>query len=234
MPTIEMIELYPSPYSERLRWTLDVKGLPYTRRPYEVMVGEEELRSSTGLSTVPVLRVDGRIVGDSNAAVDWIEGKHPAPALLPADPRARAQVRAYELAVTEALGPFARLLMIGTWKRAAGLGPLAGHFAAKYHWSEQAELQARQVVDAFARDLARAVAAAPYLVGDGFTRADLTVASLASTVLGHPDDDLFELDPGLRGMLGTEIATDPEIAPLRSWRDAIYRKHRGRRVQPAR
>ena len=34
MPTLELIELYPSPYSERLRWVLDLKGLDYRRTPY--------------------------------------------------------------------------------------------------------------------------------------------------------------------------------------------------------
>jgi glutathione S-transferase len=232
MAVLEMLELYPSPYSERLRWVLDAKGVPYTRRAYQIIAGEEQLRGTTGFSTVPVLFADGRVIGDSNAAADWIEAAHPTPPLLPTEPRARAQVRGLELAVTEAMGPFARLMMIGRWQQ-LGLAPLAEHFAAKYGWSEHTERQAKAVVEAFVPDLARAVTAAPYLVGDRFTRADLTVAALLATVMGHPADDLFELDAGTRPMFSPVIDDEHTLATLRTWRDGIYRQHRGRRVTPA-
>ena len=39
-------------------------------------------------------------------------------------------------------------------------------------------------------DLARAVTSSPYLVGDGFTRADLTVASMLAGLVGIPGDEL--------------------------------------------
>jgi hypothetical protein len=35
-----------------------------------------------------------------------------------------------------------------------------------------------------------------YLVGERFTRADLTLARMLTTVIGLPDDDLFAIDPG--------------------------------------
>jgi glutathione S-transferase len=232
MPSLEMLELYPSPWSERLRWVLDVKGLSYARKPYQIIAGEEQLRGATGFSTVPVLYADGQIVGDSNAAVDWVEEHHPEPALLPADPRARAQVRGLELAVTEAMGPFARLMMIGRLQQ-LGIAPLADHFATKYGWSEHTERQAKAVVERFVPDLARAVASAPYLVGDAFTRADLTVACLLATVMGHPGDDLFELDAATRPMFSPVLDDEATLRPLRAWRDDIYRTHRGRRVTPA-
>jgi glutathione S-transferase len=75
------------------------------------------------------LFADGTMIGDSNAAVDWVEAHHPAPALLPADPVLRAQVRAFEVAATETLAPCARLAWIGRVK-AMQLQPIADHFAA--------------------------------------------------------------------------------------------------------
>jgi glutathione S-transferase len=87
---LELIELYPSPFSERVRWVLETKRLPYRRRSYQPLVGEAELRETTGLSTVPVLLAGGEVIGDSNTAVDWIEVHHSSPELLPTDAAQRA------------------------------------------------------------------------------------------------------------------------------------------------
>jgi glutathione S-transferase len=229
---LELIELYPSPWSERLRWVLDAKGVPYTRRTYQPIADEAELRHRTGIATAPVLLADGNVIGDSDAAVDWLEVHHPLPALLPADPALRARARAFELAATEALGPFARLVWIGRAK-AMDLQPLADHFAAKYGWSPDTEARGERLLRVLLADLAHAVAVRPHLVGDTLTRADMTVAAMLAAPLGHPPDDLFTLDAAMRPMFGLPLADEPALAPLRRWRDDLYRRHRGRRVVPA-
>lgn len=230
--SLELIELYPSPWSERVRWVLDLKGVPHSRRPYQPIADEPELRRTTGIATAPVLLADGDVVGDSDAAVEWLEARHPSPALLPSDASARAQVRAFELTATEVLGPFARNVFIGRMQ-AMGLQPLADHFATKFGWSPEVEARGARLLATLLVDLARAVASRPYLVGDGLTRADVTVASLLAAPLGHPPDELYTLDAAMRAMFGIPLADDPAIAPLRRWRDDLYRRHRGRRVLPA-
>jgi glutathione S-transferase len=229
--TLELIELYASPWSERLRWVLDAKGLPYARRTYQPLADEEDLRRTTGSATVPVLLSDGEAVGDSDAAVDWLEARHPEPALVPADSALRAQVRAFEVAATEALAPFARLAWIGRVK-AMDLQPLADHFAAKYGWSPDAEARGGRVLRSLLLDLARMVSTRRHLVGDGLTRADITVAAMLAAPLGHPPEELFALEEGFRSMFGLPVGDEPAIAPLRAWRDETYRRHRGRRVTP--
>lgn len=229
---LELIELYPSPYSERVRWVLQLKGLPYSRRAYQPLAGEAELREQTGQNTVPVFYADGELIGDSNAAVDWIEAQRPTPALLPNDPTQRLQVRAMELAATEGLTPWARLGFIGRAK-AMGLQPLADHFAAKYGWTAEREARSTTVLRALLDDLTHTVAKRPYLVGDGLSRADVTVACMLATVFGHPSDDLFVLDAGMRPMFGLPWGDDAALAPLRQWRDDLYRRHRGGTVTPA-
>jgi glutathione S-transferase len=229
---VELLELYPSPFSERLRWALETKNVPYRRRNYRPIVDEAELRQKTGLATVPVLFADGDVIGDSNAGVDWLEARHPTPALLPADPTERAQVRAFELMATETLTPAARLLFIGPC-REMNIQPLADHFTAKYGWSPETEARGERLLRVALPELARAVAARPYLVGGTFTRADLTVAAMLVVVLGHPPEDLFSLDPSMRSMFGLPSGGDPALEPLRRWRDDIYRRHRGGQVLPA-
>ena len=231
MHTLEMIELYGSPYSERLRWALAQKGVAYARKPFVPVVGEAEHREATGISTAPVLLRNGAVVGDSNRAVEWLEREHPTPALLPADPSLRAQVRAWETFATEVLAPYARLGFIGR-AVAKGLQPLADHFSAKYHWSQDEEERALDLLSTVLPDVARATAGGGYLVGERFTRADLTLACMLTTVIGLPDDDLFAIDPGMRAMFGLPFGADPALAPLRRWRDDMYRRHRGERVTP--
>jgi glutathione S-transferase len=232
MPTLELIELYPSPYSERLRWVLDLKGLSYQRTPYVPVASEDSHRERTGIGTAPVLLADEKVIGDSDHAVDWLEATHPSPRLVPADPRRRAQVRTWELYATELLAPAARLVMIGRLK-AMNVQPLADHFAAKYHWNAAEEARVDRVLRTALPELAAAVAGAAHLVGDEFTRADLTVATMLTPVLGLPPDDVFAMDAGTRAMFGTPFGADPSIAPLREWRDRTYRAHRGQRVEPA-
>jgi glutathione S-transferase len=232
MASLELLELYPSPYSERVRWALELKGLRYARRTYQPIAGEPELVRTTGQRTVPVLFVDGRPIGDSNATLEWLEETHPAPPLLPTAPLARAQVRAVELMATETLAPAARLVMIGHFKQLE-LQPLADHFAAKYGWDERAQAEADRLLRSVLTDLASAVGESPYLVGPSFTRADLTLACMLSTVFGVPPDPFFELDAGMRSMFGVPAGSDPRLAPLHAWRDGIYQRHRGGRVLPA-
>lgn len=229
---LELIELYPSPFSERVRWVLEIKRLPYRRRSYQPLADEAQLREQTGHTTVPVFFADGELIGDSNAALEWIETHHPAPALLPTDPTERLQVRAMELSATEALAPWARLGFIGRVKT-RGLQPLADHFATKYAWSPQREAGTGRVLRAFLDDLNETLAAGRYLVGDTLTRADVTVAVMLATVFGHPPDDLFVLDARMRSMFGLPCGDEPALESLRRWRDDLYRRHRGGRVAPA-
>jgi len=232
MASLTLRELYFSPWSERVRWVLELKGLPYARRAYQPLADEEELRRTTGIATTPVLLADDKVVGDSDAAVDWAESERPTPALLPADPRQRAAVRALELTATEVLAPAGRLIMIGGWL-AANVQPLGNHFAAKYHWSTDAEARGTTTLRRALPELARAVDGGSYLVGDAFTRADLTLACMLTPILGPPPDELFAIDGPIRAMFRLPIADEPAAAPLRKWRDGIYRRHRGGRVVPA-
>ena len=229
---LELIELYPSPYSERVRWVLESKRLPYRRRNYQPIAEEAALREKTGLSTVPVLFADGELIGDSNAAVEWIEKQQPSPALLPAGAAERSQIRAFELAASEALAPWARLAFIGNAKK-MDIQPLADHFAAKYGWTPEKEAAGGKLLRALLGDLSQAVEGRRYLVGDTFSRADVTVAAMLATVFGHPADDLFALEAPMRTMFGLPFGDEPAFGALRRWRDDLYRRHRGGRVVPA-
>ncbi len=48
MDTAKLIQLYQSPWSERVRWGFEFKGVPYTKQDYQIGVGEEDLKKQTG------------------------------------------------------------------------------------------------------------------------------------------------------------------------------------------
>jgi len=58
------------------------------------------------------------------------------------------------------------------------------------------------------------------------------VACMVAGVIGIPPDELFALEESMRAMFGVLPEEDPAVAPLRAWRDGIYRRHRGGRVTP--
>jgi len=92
------MRIYRIPFStnvERVSLAVGHKGLevewidvdPDDRSPVEAVSGQR---------LVPVVVAeDGEVVYDSPAILEWLEARHPDPALLPRDPARRAEVRIF-------------------------------------------------------------------------------------------------------------------------------------------
>lgn len=81
----------------RTRIALNLKGLDYSQSPHDLRTGAHKDAAYMALNPqgmVPALEVDGAVLIQSPAILEWLEETHPRPALLPADPVGRAQVRA--------------------------------------------------------------------------------------------------------------------------------------------
>ena len=81
----------------RTRIALALKGLEYDQRGVDLRTGAQRSDAFVALNPqgmVPALEVDGAVLTQSPAILEWLEETHPLPPLLPADPVARAQVRA--------------------------------------------------------------------------------------------------------------------------------------------
>jgi len=153
-----------------------------------------------GISTVPVLLADGEVVATPTPRSSGWRRTTRRPRCCPRTRDLRAQARAWEIAATETMAPAGprhdRAL------EGARMQPLADHFAAKYRWSPAEEARMERRLGALVADLARAATSSPYLVGDGFTRADLTVASMLAGLVGIPGTTSSRSTRSMRAMFG--------------------------------
>jgi len=217
MSTIKLIQMYASPWAERVRWALNYKGVPYEKQDYQPGVDEEAIKKLTGQAQVPVLLVNGTVIPDSTAILDWLEQYKPQPALMPASDKDRAQVMLWEELMGGVLGPQARMLVIGHFLRASEpeLRQGGGYFAQKYQHSSYAEEQAKVTIERILTILKHALDGRQYLVGEAFTRADVTVASMLLLV-NPPPDELFLFPSSMRPMYTVPLTSDwysPQYLP---------------------
>src|SRR5712691_5741597 len=148
MSTIKLIHMYASPWAERVRWALTFKGVPYEKQEYRPGVDEEAVKKLTGQAQVPVLLVNGTVIPDSTAILNWLEDQKPQPALMPASDKERAEVMMWEELMDWVLGPQGRLLILGKFLRSDDPQMRQGgqFMGQKYQYSAYAEEHARAAV----------------------------------------------------------------------------------------
>ena len=89
-----MFELYDfrfSHYSEKARWALDFKGVPYTPRHLLPGFHLRTTRKLAPRSRVPILKTDGAVIQGSTEIIDFLEQTIPERSLTPPDPERREQ-----------------------------------------------------------------------------------------------------------------------------------------------
>lgn len=249
-----------SHYSEKVRWALDHKQIPHDRR---ALIGGLHipiaLLVTRGRSyTLPVLELDGLRIGDSTAIIATLEEQYPDPPLYPSEPAQRARALELEDWFDTRLGPDIRRFVFHALRGdqelfdelAAGQIPpalrrhrrLAGAYGrgftglryqtASGRHSEQARHGVIEALDRLESELGES----EYLVGDRFTVADLTAASMFYPLVMPPEGPL-QMDPPrpvaeLRGELAgrrgyqwvgemfarhrTKAARRPDLQALRS------------------
>jgi glutathione S-transferase len=233
MSTTKLITMYGSPWSERVRWALKFKGLAYEKENYEPGVDEEKIKKLTGQAMVPVLVVDGKLIPDSTAILEWLEASKPEPALLPKSEKDRTQVTLWEELAIGVLGPHARTLIVGRQLRidhpeAQRSGK---YFADKYGHSPYMEEQAKLTLRRVLLGLKQTLSGRQYLVGDAFTRADLTTAAMLMLLSPAPQE-FFAFPDQVRRIYMDPLGDDPAFSSVFAWRDEMYKKHRGESVRP--
>jgi maleylpyruvate isomerase len=112
---MELYGYFRSSAAYRVRIALNVKGIAYTSVPVHLTRGEqrtERYRALNPSALVPTL-VDGDVVlGQSMAILEYLEETQPGPALLPADAKGRARVRAIAQSIACDIHPLNNLRVL--------------------------------------------------------------------------------------------------------------------------
>ena len=249
---VQLLGLPYSPWSEKARWALEARRVPYTSVTYAPLVGEPALRRKlrrwTGPVTVPVLTDEGgRPVADSADIARWADGRGEGPAMFPPgregevarfvalSERGLAAGRALSLrrmlqddeALSEMVPkPLRRSLgKLAARVGAFGVRRTLRKYGAHGGSGDTWERELTEVLDELrgALDSPSATGEPKTLLG-AFSFADVAAAQILAFV-----------DPPTTGLriarASRRTFTDPDLrqryADLVLWRDALYARYRG-------
>jgi maleylpyruvate isomerase len=94
---MKLYSFFRSGTSHRLRIALNLKGIATDYVAIDLRVDEQQKEAFKAINPqgmVPALDTGEQVLIQSPAIIEWLEEKHPTPALLPAGADARARVRA--------------------------------------------------------------------------------------------------------------------------------------------
>ena len=248
--TPELHQLRFSHFNEKARWALDFKGIPHVRRSYLPGPHMLSMMRLSGQRQVPVLRVESEIVAGSDRIIDYLETHHPAPPLYPSAEAERRRALELQRWFDAEIGPTIRrafffdFLDDGDYAARAftqGQGMAATtiyralfpavrvimrrDMQVEADGAARGRERAREALDL----IARTAGADGYLVGEQFSVADLTAASLLSPTVFPPECPAQVPEPrapGLRTWLA-RWADHPALA----WINRMYARHRGRSAE---
>lgn len=157
---------FRSSASFRVRIALELKGLSYDYIAVHIARGDHKKEPYAALSAdtlVPLLEVDGARLSQSMAIIEYLDEKHPEPALLPADALGRARVRALAQSIACEIHPLNNLRVLKYLVRELKVEEDAKNTWYR-HWC-------REGLEAFERQLGQ-LPASTYCYGNTPTLAD--------------------------------------------------------------
>ncbi len=200
------MRLYWHPFSlfpRRVRIALREKGIPHEEVLVDLPGGalrSPEFRRLNPFGQVPVLEDDGLVVYESLAILEYLEERHPVPALLPAGVGDRARARQLMLAAGDYLAP--------AFKRW-----LTRLFTPAPTWDRADQARAAEEIGAHLDVLEAALERREHLAGT-FSLADVCYAPMAceleATGLGY----LLAERPGVRGWVD-RLSARPSVRATR-------------------
>ncbi len=244
-----MFELYDftfSHYSEKARWALDFKGIPYTPRHLVPGFHVRTTRKLAPRSSVPILRTDDdAVIQGSAEIINFLDQVFPERSLTPADPKDADAAVEWEKYLDEEIGVTLRLWFY--YHTLPDRGRAVRFLCQDAHWLQRllfkfsfakirpvmmdrmninaasASAAERRFLLAFDR-LDAALERGPFLVGNYFSRADLAACALLWPLCrpGEPESEVEAL------LTPTVCALRKQLQHRRFYRWVLerYREHR--------
>ena len=196
-----MLELYhhgSSVCAAKVRFALAEKGIAWKGHYVDVLAGEQfrpEFLALNPKAMVPVLRHDGKVLIESTLICEYLETVFPDPALYPRDPYRAYQARLWTKAVDEDLHPACSAITYVVSHRHTIIRNGVKSFADFLETPSNESIEARKVkwqwiehgldapgaadrirlYDRYLHKTDDALAERPWLAGDGFTIADVSL-----------------------------------------------------------
>ena len=201
-----------SHFAEKARWSLDYKGIHYQEKRLVPGLHVPIIKRIAPSTFVPVLQDAGRIIQGSSAIIDYVDEHSPEPPLTPADPSERQRTLELERWLDCEFGERVRRVFYfhalnhpdlaiplfnqgGPWWGRlfcrVGFRMIANRIRQMYAiTAENVALDMDRVTVAYER-LDTLLENRRYLVGDRFSRADLTLAALAAPTWRPPEHPTY-------------------------------------------
>ena len=166
---MEFLGYFRSSSSYRCRIAFNLKGVQPDFRSVHLKSGAQKAPEFAALNPqrlLPVLVTDeGAALYQSLAILEWLEETHPDPAILPADPTARAMVRAFAQIIACEVHPLQNLRVLSYLR-----GDLGLEEAAVTAWLSRWLTEGLEACEA---QLARRSTATPFCFGETPGLADI-------------------------------------------------------------
>jgi len=238
-----------SHYCEKARWALDHKSVSYGIKNLLPGLHRLALRGKVKDTSLPVLRMKGDYIQGSDHIIDFLDRTISTNMLTPGDPGQLAEAKNWEtFAANQLATPFSafyysimlespelfrqRLTQNSPWYAspyyAMTFTRICQRIRELYQINSGSAEIARAKIEAGLKKLELHLKDRSYLVGNQFSRADLSVAALLSPVAVplHPAVTISTISPPALTELRTQFATSPVI----QWVRQLYKAHRNQDV----